>query len=157
MFTHPQHVTCHVWHITCRMSNFTCSVYHVTIFFFWQSIEAYWWRVCYQQGLPILVIYRMVIVKTCISPLPIVEGLCFLFASPLALLGPEQEEVVLLPLPLLLLLLPTLVLPPGPAPPRIPVFWRWHLQNSSSTSPWGLWLSWTILCSVWLFGCHEQL
>ena len=38
-------------------SLFTCHVSHVTchFFFFAQSGEAYWWRICYQQGLPCLV------------------------------------------------------------------------------------------------------
>ena len=42
--------TCHVSRgVTCHMSHF---------FFFGQSGEAYRWRVCYQQGLPRLVIRR---------------------------------------------------------------------------------------------------
>ena len=37
----------------CRMSRVTF------FFFFGQSGEAYWWRVCYQQGLPCLVFLGM--------------------------------------------------------------------------------------------------
>ena len=37
----------------CHMSRVTCH-----IFFFGQSGEAYWWRVCYQRGLPRLVLER---------------------------------------------------------------------------------------------------
>ena len=40
-------VTCHVSRVTCHMSLFSFS--------FGQSGEAYWWRVCYQRGLPRLV------------------------------------------------------------------------------------------------------
>ena len=51
-------ITCHVSHVTCHMSHVTCHISHVTchIFFFWQSGEAYRWRVCYQRGLPRLVL-----------------------------------------------------------------------------------------------------
>ena len=57
MFTPPKHVTCHVSCFTCHMSHVMCHVSRVTchIFFFWQSGEAYRWRVCYQRGLPCLV------------------------------------------------------------------------------------------------------
>ena len=57
-------VTCHVSHVTCHMSRATCHVAHVMchmssvtchIYFFWQSGEAYRWRVCFQRGLPRLV------------------------------------------------------------------------------------------------------
>ena len=37
------------------MSRVTCHMSHDTFFFFWQSGEAYWWRVCYRRGLPRLV------------------------------------------------------------------------------------------------------
>ena len=47
MSTPPKHVTCRVSHVTC---NF---------FFFLQCCEAYWWRVCYQRGLPRLVEHEM--------------------------------------------------------------------------------------------------
>ena len=51
-------VTCHVSHVTCHMSRVTS---HMSLFFssffsfFGQSGRAYWWRVCYQRGLPRLV------------------------------------------------------------------------------------------------------
>ena len=49
------HVMCHV---SRHMSHVTCHMSHVTFFFFFlgQSGEAYRWRVCYQQGLPCLVL-----------------------------------------------------------------------------------------------------
>ena len=47
-------VTCHVSHVTCHMSCVTCNYYY--FIFFGQSCEAYRWRVCYQRGLPRLVI-----------------------------------------------------------------------------------------------------
>ena len=40
------------------MSHVTCHMSHVIFFFFFffgQIGEAYWWRVCYQRGLPRLV------------------------------------------------------------------------------------------------------
>ena len=55
---HVSHVTCHVSRITCHMSHVTCHMSHVTchfFLFFRPSGEAYWWRVCYQRGLPRLV------------------------------------------------------------------------------------------------------
>ena len=60
---HVSCVTCHGSHVTCHKSCITCHVSHVMchmacvachIFFYF---EAYWWRVCYQQGLPRLVFY----------------------------------------------------------------------------------------------------
>ena len=54
MFT-PHHVSC----VTYHLSRVTCHVSLVTIFFFFffrQSGQDYWWRVCYQRGLPRLVI-----------------------------------------------------------------------------------------------------
>ena len=62
------HVMCHVSHVTCHMSRVTCHVSHVKChmsrvtchfffsFLFWQSGEAYRWRVCYQRGQPRLVL-----------------------------------------------------------------------------------------------------
>ena len=38
----------------CHVSHVTCQVF--LNFLFWQSGEAHWWRVCYQQGLPRLVL-----------------------------------------------------------------------------------------------------
>ena len=63
---HMSHVTCHMSHVTCHMSHVTCHMSHVTchmsrfiyLFFFFRKIgEAYRWRVCYQRGLPRLVLH----------------------------------------------------------------------------------------------------
>ena len=48
-------VTCHLSCVTCHVSHVTCHMSHVPFFFFGQSGEAYWSRVCYQHGLPRLV------------------------------------------------------------------------------------------------------
>ena len=48
---HVSRVTCHMSRVTFHVSRVTCH-----IFFFWQSGEGYRWRVCYQRGLPRLVI-----------------------------------------------------------------------------------------------------
>jgi hypothetical protein len=60
MFTPPplKHVTCHVSHVTCPMSRVICHNYFI-YFFFGQSGEAYRWRVCYQGGLPRLVLIQL--------------------------------------------------------------------------------------------------
>ena len=50
------HVTCNISCVTCHVSNFTCHMSCVTYHFLWQSGEASLWRVCYQWGLPRLVI-----------------------------------------------------------------------------------------------------
>ena len=54
------HVMCLMLCVTCHVSRVTCHVSHVTIcfssFFFRQSGDAYRWRVCYQRGLPRLVL-----------------------------------------------------------------------------------------------------
>ena len=55
---HMSRVTCHVSHVTCHMSHFFFFLFFF-FFFFGQSGEAYWWRVCYQRGLP-----RLNVVKT---------------------------------------------------------------------------------------------
>ena len=47
------HVTCHVSHVTCHVSHVICHFFF--FLFFGQSGQAYWWKVCYQQGLPRLV------------------------------------------------------------------------------------------------------
>ena len=47
---HMSHVTCHVSHVTCHMYFF------YFLFFFGQSGEASQGRVCYQRGLPRLVL-----------------------------------------------------------------------------------------------------
>ena len=49
------HFRCHVSRVTCHLSRVKCCVSNVT-FFFWQSGEAYRWRVCYQRGLPRLAV-----------------------------------------------------------------------------------------------------
>ena len=40
---------------TCHVSRVKCHVSFLFYFFFGQSGEAFWWRVCYQRGLPLLV------------------------------------------------------------------------------------------------------
>ena len=48
---------CHVSRVTCHMSHVTCHMPHSFFFFFsGQSAEACRWRVCYQRGLPRLVL-----------------------------------------------------------------------------------------------------
>ena len=61
---HMSHVTYYVSHVRCHVSCVTC---HMQFFFlcfvFGQSCEAYWWRVCYQRGLPRLVyLYSQILV-----------------------------------------------------------------------------------------------
>ena len=52
-------VTCHVSHVTCHLSRFTFRMSHLTCnFFFRQRCGAYRWKVCYQQGLPRLVVSK---------------------------------------------------------------------------------------------------
>ena len=55
---HVSRVTCHVSRVTCHVSRVTCHVSHVIFFFFFfgKSGEVYRWRVCYQRGLPRLVL-----------------------------------------------------------------------------------------------------
>ena len=48
-------VTCLMSHVMCNMTQFFSS------FFCGQSGEAYWWTVCYQRGLPRLVLH----ISTC--------------------------------------------------------------------------------------------
>ena len=62
MLTPPNvsRVTCHdVSRVTFHVSRVTCHMSHVT--FFGQSGEDYWWRVCYQRGLPRLVSFTLVV------------------------------------------------------------------------------------------------
>ena len=51
-------VKCHMSHVTFHMSRVTChvSAFFSSSFFSGQRSEAYRWRVCYQRGLPHLVI-----------------------------------------------------------------------------------------------------
>ena len=58
---HVSPVTCHLSHVTCHMSPVTCHLTHVILIFCYQkkkilSGEASLWRVCYQRGLPRLVL-----------------------------------------------------------------------------------------------------
>ena len=61
---HVSGVTCHVSHVKCHQSHVTCHVSHVRLLllyiyifiFFGQSGEASQGRVCYQRGLPRLVL-----------------------------------------------------------------------------------------------------
>ena len=56
---HVSGVTCHVSCVMCHVSRVTCHLSHVTFIsssFFQQRVGAGWWRVCYQQGLPRLVL-----------------------------------------------------------------------------------------------------
>ena len=51
-------VMCHVSGVTCQVSGVMCQVSHVS-FFLGQSGEASRWRVCYQRGLPRLVLKQL--------------------------------------------------------------------------------------------------
>ena len=53
---HVSGVTCHVSHVTYHMSRVTCKMPDFFIFIFLQSGEASQGRVCYQRGLPRLVL-----------------------------------------------------------------------------------------------------
>ena len=51
--------TCHMLHVMCHVSLVMCDLSHVTCnvsLFSLQSCEAYQWKVCYQQGLPDLLL-----------------------------------------------------------------------------------------------------
>ena len=52
---HMSHVTCHLSYVTCHMSHVTCHMSHVTYHIF-LIVEASQWRVCYQRGIPCLVL-----------------------------------------------------------------------------------------------------
>ena len=54
-FPPAHHVTCHMLLVTCHMSSVKCNFF---LLLFRQSGDAYWWRVCYQQGLSRLVYYH---------------------------------------------------------------------------------------------------
>ena len=65
MFT-PQHVSrvtcnmspvmCHLWRVTCHMSPVTCIYLFIYLKKIQLSVGASLWRVCYQRGLPHLVL-----------------------------------------------------------------------------------------------------
>ena len=66
--------TCHMSSVTFHMSHVTCHVLHVTFKEKIQSGEAYRWRVCYQRGLPRLVLInfdKRKTIKTFFLSLPI--------------------------------------------------------------------------------------
>ena len=51
---HMLHVMCHILCVTCHI---LCVMFHNFISnFFGQNGRASWWRVCYQQGLPRIVL-----------------------------------------------------------------------------------------------------
>ena len=59
--------------VTCHMSRVTSHMSHVTFFiFFGQSCEAFWWRVCYQWGLPRLFYLLLRFLRMG----PVFSGLC---------------------------------------------------------------------------------
>ena len=53
---HMSRVMCPVSHVMCHVLHVLCHVSFFLFFFFRQSGEAYQWRVCYQRGLPRLVL-----------------------------------------------------------------------------------------------------
>ena len=53
---HVSYFTGHVSCVTCHMSHVMCHFFHV---FLLQSGEASWWRVCYQRGVPRLVLIEV--------------------------------------------------------------------------------------------------
>ena len=68
---HPQHVTCHVSCVSCHISRVTSHMSCFLLLFFLQIGEAYWWRVCYQPGLPRLVLtqcYNLHTSRELVSP-----------------------------------------------------------------------------------------
>ena len=50
---HMSHVTCHVSYVKCHMLFVQCDIFCI---FFPSHIGASWWRVCFQRGLPRLVL-----------------------------------------------------------------------------------------------------
>ena len=54
---HMSCVTCHVSHVAWHMSRVKCHMSCVWLFFFFffgHSGEVFWWRECYQRGLPLV-------------------------------------------------------------------------------------------------------
>ena len=92
---HVSHVACHVSPVTCHLSPVTCHLSHVKIYFFFflllskkneQSGGAGRWRVCYQRGLPRLVLYEYKVKFHCISIIAMltdrcVYWVCYLFSG----------------------------------------------------------------------------
>ena len=57
---------CHMSHVTCNMSHVTCDMSQLFLFnIFLTKWFSYRWRVCYQPGLPRLVLLE--VLKTCLS------------------------------------------------------------------------------------------
>ena len=55
------HGTCYISVVHCHLSHVTCHRSCVKCHFFLSFLdrcEAYWWRICYRQGLPLLVFMR---------------------------------------------------------------------------------------------------
>ena len=75
---HLSHVTCHVSPVTCHVSRLTCHMSHVTFisiyiyFFCRQSGETSRWRVCFQWGLPRLVVMKKSRIRARLGPLVLV-------------------------------------------------------------------------------------
>ena len=63
---HVSCVMCHVSCVRCQVSHVMCHAWHFFFFFFRQSGGASRWRVCYQRGLPRLVLqYTLVAIPNC--------------------------------------------------------------------------------------------
>ena len=56
---HMSRVTCHMSFITCHVSHVMCHMSSFFFLFFFRSGSTYWWRVCYQRGLPFLIYLSM--------------------------------------------------------------------------------------------------
>ena len=61
MFTPPHlsHVICHMSPVTCHMSPVTCHVFFFFLFIKNKVAKLWRWRVCYQLGLPCLVLLQL--------------------------------------------------------------------------------------------------
>ena len=69
------HITCHMSCVTCHMScvmcHMSCVTCHLFIYIcFRRDKRCYWWRVCYQGGLPRLVFFSMLQTYLCTSRKP---------------------------------------------------------------------------------------
>ena len=58
------HVSCVMCHVSAVTGHLSPVRYHI-FFFFFQIVGAHWWRVCYQQGLPRLVVEQPRLHCTC--------------------------------------------------------------------------------------------